>query len=91
MSRAGAQKTARRAAGFPGGLAEQVRRSSRVEATLGEPQESESESESASKTGAQRRRSVKLKPKSQSQVKRQSWHSGTAPQKKGEELTEAIR
>ncbi len=90
MSRAEAsRKSARRVAGFPGGLAQQVRQASRVEAPLGESQESESES--ASETGAQRGRAVKLKPKSKSQVKRQPWKSGTAPQKEGAELAEAIR
>ena len=90
MSRAEAsRKSARRAAGFPGGLAQQVRQASRVEEPLGDSQESESES--ASETGAQGGRAVKLKPKSKSRVKRPSWKSGTAPQKEGEELAEAIR
>lgn len=90
MSRAGAsRKAARRVAGFPGGLAQQVRQASRVEEPLGDSQESESES--ASETGAQGGRAVKLKPKSKSRVKRPSWKSGTAPQKEGEELVEAIR
>jgi len=90
MSRAEAsRKSARRVAGFPGGLAQQVRQASRVEEPLGDSQESESES--ASETGAQGGRAVKLKPKSKSRVKRPSWKSGTAPQKEGEELAEAIR
>ena len=90
MSRAEAsRKSARRVAGFPGGLAQQVRQASRVEEPLGDSQESESES--ASETGAQGGRAVKLKPKSKSRVKRPSWKSGTAPQKEGEELVEAIR
>ena len=90
MSRAEAsRKSARRVAGFPGGLAQQVRQASRVEEPLGDSQESESES--ASETGAQGGRAVKLKPKSKSRVKRQPWKSGTAPQKEGEELVEAIR
>ena len=90
MSRAGSsRKSARRVAGFPGGLAQQVRQASRVEEPLGDSQESESES--ASETGAQGGRAVKLKPKSKSRVKRPSWKSGTAPQKEGEELAEAIR
>ena len=90
MSRAEAsRKAARRVAGFPGGLAQQVRQASRVEEPLGDSQESESES--ASETGAQGGRAVKLKPKSKSRVKRPSWKSGTAPQKEGEELAEAIR
>ena len=90
MSRAEAsRKSARRVAGFPGGLAQQVRQASRVEEPLGDSQESESES--ASETGAQGGRAVKLKPKSKSQVKRQPWKSGTAPQKEGAELAEAIR
>ena len=89
MSRAEAsRKSARRVAGFPGGLAQQVRQASRVEEPLGDSQESESES--ASETGAQGGRAVKLKPKSKSRVKRPSWKSGTAPQE-GEELVEAIR
>ena len=91
MSRAEAsRKSARRVAGFPGGLAQQVRQASRVEEPLGDSQESESES--ASETGAQGGRAVKLKPKSKSRVKRVvPWKSGTAPQKEGEELVEAIR
>ena len=90
MSRAEAsRKSARRVAGFPGGLAQQVRQASRVEEPLGDSQESESES--ASETGAQGGRAVKLKPKSKSRVKRPSWKSGTAPQKEGAELAEAIR
>ena len=90
MSRAEAsRKAARRVVGFPGGLAQQVRQASRVEEPLGDSQESESES--ASETGAQGGRAVKLKPKSKSRVKRPSWKSGTAPQKEGEELVEAIR
>ena len=59
MSRAEAsRKSARRVAGFPGGLAQQVRQASRVEEPLGDSQESESES--ASETGAQGGRAVKL-------------------------------
>ena len=85
MSRAEAsRKSARRVAGFPGGLAQQVRQASRVEEPLGDSQESES----ASETGAQGGRAVKLKPKSKSRVKRQPWKSGTAPQNVGGSINE---